>query len=252
MSHQSIEAIRSYIAELEIPEADASLATASRSDARTFTDSAPSAAVAGSSLVSFVGGLTGQQKSDVLNSTLLAQLAAKKKYDQYSQAMDWYRHYVDVLQNLGWNISNLNWQEGTVNRAIRLVDTTREVLRPICSTEEIGILEISFSALDNPTNTRQRELFDQQSMPGRQANFQTFPVSLDRGDPVMVLCATQMNTTEHKTRFFWITWEKSTVTKLAHSATKVVLNEGLYNEIRKDVTRKLGDNAHKFIEDLEI
>src|SRR5690349_9812246 len=53
------------------------------------------------SLVSFVAGLTAQQKSDTLNSVLLAQLAANTKFNRETQTRDWYDFFRTVLENVG-------------------------------------------------------------------------------------------------------------------------------------------------------
>ncbi len=45
--------------------------------------------------------MTGQEKSDVLDSVLFAQLVANKKYPAYAQTQIWYDEYRDVLKN-GW------------------------------------------------------------------------------------------------------------------------------------------------------
>ncbi len=46
--------------------------------------------------------IRSQNGMDLLNSNLLAQLAASKKYDRFSKADDWDRHYYNTLSNLAW------------------------------------------------------------------------------------------------------------------------------------------------------
>jgi len=58
------------------------------------------------SLISFVSNVNGQNRQDILNSTLLAQLAANKKYPNEDQMLNWYDTYIEVLQKTGWNIEN--------------------------------------------------------------------------------------------------------------------------------------------------
>lgn len=71
----------------------------------------PDGLVDAGSLVSFTSQLNGQHKEDVLNSTLLAQLAANKKYDRYSQTEDWYKFYTDVMGNIGWVMQSFKFDE---------------------------------------------------------------------------------------------------------------------------------------------
>ena len=54
------------------------------------------------SLVCFNSDVHSQQKEDVLESTLLAQLAANKKYDRFAAPKNWYVFYNKVLGKVGW------------------------------------------------------------------------------------------------------------------------------------------------------
>jgi hypothetical protein len=58
--------------------------------------------VAAASVVSFADGVTGQQKEDLLNSTLLAQLAANGRFDRERDTPNWYELYRTVLNGVGW------------------------------------------------------------------------------------------------------------------------------------------------------
>lgn len=61
-----------------------------------------SAYVAAASVVSFADGVAGQQKEDLLNSTLLAQLAANRRADREKDTLNWYEAYRTVLRGVGW------------------------------------------------------------------------------------------------------------------------------------------------------
>jgi hypothetical protein len=62
-----------------------------------------SAYVAAASVVSFADGVTGQQKEDLLNSTLLAQLGANHRFDREKDTLNWYGAYRTVLWGIGWH-----------------------------------------------------------------------------------------------------------------------------------------------------
>ena len=48
-------------------------------------------------------------QSDVINSTLLAQLAANKQYDRQNNVDQWYGYYKTVLEQVGWTVQNFEW-----------------------------------------------------------------------------------------------------------------------------------------------
>ncbi len=54
------------------------------------------------SIVSFASGISPAYRQDVLDSTLLASLAADKKYPDNSNPRAWYDFYVKVLSTIGW------------------------------------------------------------------------------------------------------------------------------------------------------
>ena len=253
MSHMSPAEIRSYIANLEIAEADPKQKTVFRADAPAFLDDEPGAVVDSGSLVSFVGGISGLHKSDVLNSTLLAQLAANKQFDRFKQTREWYTFYTDVLSNLAWNIPNFFFREYQPSGTeLVLSDAILDILSAIATGDEMKILEAALSGLrDNPSNEGPLTLFDQQSFPENIGTFQIFPCSMDRGDVVMAQAAMQFTSEKHVTRFLWFKWTSFSV-KLFQSSQKGVLNEDIYSKIRQDVITKLGDNAKQFILDLKI
>lgn len=95
-----LRASRHYIEALELPE----LHSKRSSDTNSVIDSA--ACINNRMLQSFAADLTEQQKSDVLNSTLLAQLAADKAYTKDAagryDVKGWYSKFSEVLLNLGW------------------------------------------------------------------------------------------------------------------------------------------------------
>lgn len=55
-------------------------------------------------LVCFAANVTGQQRSDMLNLLLLAQLAARKQYPEIEQAIDWHQSFKNVLMDIGCSI----------------------------------------------------------------------------------------------------------------------------------------------------
>jgi hypothetical protein len=61
-----------------------------------------SAYVGGASVAAFTDGIYGQQREDLLNSTLLAQLSANQAHAREGDTLDWYAWYRRVLLKLGW------------------------------------------------------------------------------------------------------------------------------------------------------
>ncbi|MBD2513138.1 hypothetical protein H6G91_39290 [Nostoc muscorum FACHB-395] len=250
---QVVDRIKEYISELELPEVDSKLPKVFRSESLAFQNDTPGAAANAGSLVSFVSGLTQEHKSDVLNSTLLAQLAATKKYDRFKQTRQWYEFYTSVLAQVGWVVPAFAYREYSPSGSSFLVaDAIIEILKAIATGNEMDILVTSLNALkNNPKNEGSLTLFEQQSFPENLGTFQVLPVGEDDGQLVMAMSALEFRADKHVTRFLWFSWSNVS-TKLFQSSQKAVLNEDVYSRVRAEVIKKLGDRASQYIKDIEI
>jgi hypothetical protein len=246
-----VKQIQQFIANLELAEIDTDLG-AFPQKGRVFQDNAEGGAVDAGSLVSFVSGISALHKSDVLNSTLLAQLAATKQYDRYKQTKEWYDSYIGVLANVGWVCPAFAFRDYKPSGSSFTVDASViEILKAIATGDEIDILTTALNSLKDPKNEKALTLFDQQSFPESLGTFQIMPCGEDDGQLVMALAAMKFTSEKHVTRFLWWQWT-SVTSSLFQSSQKAVLNEDVYSQVRQEVIKKLGDNAKKFIADLEI
>jgi hypothetical protein len=93
MSIATQQDLSAYIAALELD--DSRLPNTAPHPVRF--DTTDSGYVDAGSLISFVAGVSAENRADILNSTLLAQLAANKQYNREQQTQEWYGMYREVL-----------------------------------------------------------------------------------------------------------------------------------------------------------
>lgn len=98
------------------------------------TDYGEQAYVSGSGLVPFSNSLLAQEKSDVLDSILYAELTANQYYDRLSRYVDWYNLYISVLQSIGWDITPVGFTRynHTSGSSFRIADAIQSLLSPLC------------------------------------------------------------------------------------------------------------------------
>jgi hypothetical protein len=249
---RDIARVKDYIASLDIGEAPVAVNELFRPEARVFADGEPGAATDAGSLVSFVSGMSALHKSDVLNSTLLAQLAANKKFDRFNQMEEWYKFYTGVLEQVGWVVPAFAFERFTpAGNTLVVSDAVLQILDVITTGDELAIVRATLESLQDPENENALVLFDQESFPQNLGTFQIFPCAEDDGNVVMALAAMHFTAEKHVTKFLWFKWTSTTV-KLFRSAQKCVLNEDVYGQVRKEVIEKLGNRATEFIRDIEI
>lgn len=217
-------------------------------------DNEEAAQVNAGSLCSFTERLAGQQKSDVQNSTLFAQLAANKKFDRYLVPMDWYKYYTEVLGTIGWNQPAFAFDTYTSGGStVKLDEAVLGILAAIATGDELLIVKKTMSGLAGLSDdSKQMLVWNANSNKGNNGNFQIFPVdALPNGDVVMVLDGMQFDAKTSHARFLWWTWQSSSI-KIQRAAHKFVLNESVYSEVRQPIIDKLGDRAKQLVAGIDI
>jgi hypothetical protein len=205
------------------------------------------------SLTSFVGDIDVQQKSDVMNSTLLAQLGANKQYDRFTDPMRWYKFYIQVLQKVGWNIPGFAFEPYTSGKStINLDSEVLKILARIATHSEIELIAATINCLKGQSaGSKALNIWDANTSSGNSGSFQIFPVASVNDTVVMVLNAMQFKATTSHGGFLWWTWS-STQIQVQTAAGKFELNNDIYRQNRQQVLDKIGDKSTTFISDLDI
>ncbi len=205
------------------------------------------------SVVSFVAGVSAQNQSDVLNSTLLAQLAASKKYDRFKDTENWYKFYLDVLSNIGWVAQAFKFEQFTASGATLKMDKAiLKILAAIASKNQIAVVTATLKGLEELAGSDGRiVLLDTQSQNAGNGNFQISSVAESGGKIAMSLGTFYFNTKQQNTRFLWFSFNSSKI-RLFQDAEDITLNDEVYGPNRKKIIDKLGDNAKKYIDEIEI
>ena len=136
-------------------------------------------------LVPFTNELSGQHKSDVLNSTLLAQRAAdRKKYNRVTNTDEWYKFYVSVLGKLGWVIQNEVFEEyNTSGQSLQVSTALLDILQGILTENELDVVKRTLYSLKTSGNDAWWVVFDRKSSgPSKNGNFQITPCKEDDQD----------------------------------------------------------------------
>jgi len=208
--------------------------------------------VAAGSVASFVENLSVERQQDVLNSTLLAQLAATKKFNRETNTREWYSFYGDVLENLGWGITGFGFQEYQESAThLRMDKVALDLIASIATSNELVVLTKALGALAS-SDGKPTTIFDASGSTGNSGNFQIATCKEDKsGNVTTSFGAFYFAANSHQGRFLFWTWETKSI-NFYFSTRSLVLNEQIYSGNRETVIAKLGSNAKTFIADLEI
>ena len=206
------------------------------------------------SLVSFVEGVTEEDKNDVLYSVQIAQRAASGAYDRFTQTQFWYQKYTEVLQALGWaseqfSFSLFKQDEGE----FRMDQAALGIITAIATQNQLGVLKQAVSALseladdDGPIS-----LFDFHSSMQSSGNFQLGAVQRsDNGAVSLAIGSFYFHAVDDRRRFLFLRWGTRKI-QFWSAAQRMTLNKDFYARRRADVIAKLDADARDFIMDLKL
>ena len=207
----------------------------------------------GDSLIAFSDGVSKADQADVKNSCLLAQLAANKKFDREDQTHEWYSFYAEVLENVGWVVSQFDFKEmssldGSMEASVLML----EILAAACTGDELRAIQAAVDAFKALAQNDYRvRIFETSSHSEKFGNFQLSGCSMQNGGVAMTMGASYFSSKETITRLLFTKFSASSVKAYAGSQ-HMLLNTDVYSQVREEIIKKLGENAHDFIHDLII
>lgn len=244
-----------FVSSLELAEAPrAATALVGAAPRRlTLTTDKPSAKIDAGSIVSFIAGVGEQAQSDILNSTLLAQLNSDYMYDREKQTQDWYKNYVHVLGKVGWVIQGFEFQKyNSSSQGLTIDKVVIEILESMMTGNELAVAVSAIKALDSLAGNDGRiKLFHHSTSSNSGGSFQIASATEQNGAVAMKLGAFYMSYTTSQADVLW--WHyKSADVNIYKSGQGVTLNHDVYNQVRQAIISKLGDKAKTFVDDLPI
>jgi hypothetical protein len=254
MSDQSINRARKFVMQAELPEPapiDLEIGKARRKWADA---AAAQASVVGSDVIAFVESVTPEERQDILNATLLAQLVARKKVAEPRTLSDvrvWYDDYFDALSRVGFVLQHRDFAEyredsqsfeahkAILDVAAVLLAGSPGALLLIKSTLEA----LQKMSADDPWIT----LFNRESQSANTAHFEVSLVERDANAQLLLsLIAFGLEAQHNLTQVLFFKFRRNQVT-LHHYAGKVTINGPLLAAIRSEIAGRLVAYAGQYI-----
>ncbi|KAF9259970.1 hypothetical protein L218DRAFT_989830 [Marasmius fiardii PR-910] len=212
------------------------------------------AGVSGSQVMSFEKDMNLENRQDVINSCLLAQLAADRYYDRHTGRDQWYNIYRNVLSMLGWTVDSWEFCRATDTETRGTVDAqVVESMEKSLSSDELKLLKRSIDSLEE--NDKVYELFNKKSKRLKVANFRFGVCRVIRKVGYKTVQA-KMGYFSYKTHgnitdVLFANINDASVT-FEQGNGIMVLNTEVYDLLRESVFKKLGDSASSFVETYDI
>lgn len=207
------------------------------------------AAVNAGSLLSFVDGLSADEKEDVLYSIQFAQRAASKAFDRFAETRNWYRKYGEVLEALGWTTEQFAFVAKDQSEGdFRMDKEALSIISAIATQNQLAVITKSIEALSGLADGDGAiTLFDFQTSAENAGNFQIGAVQkAANGSLSMALGAFYFRSARRQRKFLFFSWGGAEV-NFYTAAQKLTFNTTLYGQVRAQVLAKLGAQAASYI-----
>ena len=210
-----------------------------------------SAAVVAGSLVAFAPGVSAQHQRDVLQSLLLAQLAANAKAERHKDPAAWFRAYTGVLEQTAWVVESSTTatryppQTSTFSAASVVSYGFRSL-----TSEELAYVTAAVHAFRSDSGGVSQVVFECPSHSGGIGNFQVAFVAEEGGVVGMRILQVSFNAPQHVTRLMLEDFTGTAKFQLAFLA--VAQNEEVYAKVRSSISAKVESRFEGSVALLEL
>jgi hypothetical protein len=252
-----VSTAQAFVSSLEIP-APKFGATATPVELE-FDAARSQAVVVGAEVVSFVQGINAEERSDIVNAALLAQLRAKKVMPEPAGIADlrtWYQQYFDVLSNVGFVTQQTNLQKYHAKTdGFQAHEAVLEVAATLLtgSPTALAVLASTVKALQKMDQSSPWiTVFNRESRSANTAHFQVSTVDRDpTGDLFIAMMAFGLEATSKVTQVLFFKFHKND-TKIENNAGKATINAMVLAALRPTISQKLVAHAADYLGQLEI
>ena len=256
MSHHDIARARAYVGSLDLPLQGPRFEAVDEAEGAVEFTAAPQAVVIGAQLAEFTPRVSADTRSAVADSLLIAQLAANKAASSAGDVFAWYGKYVEVLQNLGWLVTEMEFKEQQVadrNAGLHtaIIPVVTAMLAP-----GAALLPMVLSALNGlhemDASSKWITTFDRASQHAHGAKFQLSHVDADAdGNLTIAVMCFGIDTQRTVTQVLFFKFaEESAGLKSANGSLSMTLQQ--LAAARTEIAARVRPFVADFVKSLDI
>lgn len=247
---------KSYVAALQLsyPENSYKIAVRGVPAEPESTDEAKDTAyLDNKSIVSFVSGVSPENRQDILDSTLLAQLAAGHLYPDPKDLKLWYEKYTEVLRNIGWSIQENEFSEVASSGSLfEMKNAILGIISAAFGGNYVAIVTKVLDALKGLSDSDSKIVaFEKNTHSAGKGTFQLALVEEINDAVALHMAGFIVSTTSVVKRILFFSSKKETAT-VSSNTMACTLNKETYATVRSTIKQKLGDKAQQYISEIAI
>jgi hypothetical protein len=199
----------------------------------------PSGAVVAGSLVAFAPGVTALHQQDVLQSVLLAQLAANAKAQRHSDPVAWFGAYRSVMEQTAWVVDASSASTRYLPEVVKFSAATvvNDVFRRQVAPEELAYVTAVVNGYKSDVGGASQLVFECPSHSGGIGNFQVALAAEEGGVLSMRIAQVSFNAPQHVLQLMLEEFTSTAQFQVAFLA--LTQNEEVYSKIRSSIAGKL-------------
>lgn len=213
------------------------------------------AMVVGADIISFVSGTDPVLRTAIMNSSLLAQLAANRKVPTRDDIRAWYDAYFDVLVQLGWAIQDRGFSEhheaGDDFEAHQAILSVAASLLGPASTALV-VVQSTLESMKAMAKGAWMTIFQQESQGAKAARFQvTIAEPASAAGAVVTLMAFELAANARLTQVLFFKF-RSVDVKLRHSSGRLAIDATLLTSVAPAIAKRVNKFVESYVEDVPI
>jgi hypothetical protein len=211
-----------------------------------------SAAVVAGSVVAFAPGVSEQHRQDVVQSLLLAQLAANAKAERQKDPAGWFAAYRSVLEQTAWVVEASSSAARYLPPVATFTISTvaDDTFRPKVLAEELAFVIAAVNAFRSDQNSGAQLAFECPSHSGGIGNFQVVLAAEQDGTVIMRLAQISFNAPQHVVRLMLEEFTKTAQFRVGFLA--LAMNEEVFARLRPTIAAKLEDRLLGAVAPLQL
>ncbi len=203
------------------------------------------------SILSFASQVSAQNRSDVLNTVLLAQMAANKAVN--NDTLLWYNKFLEILSKTGWIIEGKDLQTYESNSDLfEIQNVIIDILTSVFGSTYIAIIKKTLDAIKGLSDEDKKiKAFEKNTMEASQSYFQIALATEENTVVAMKLGTFVINSFNNITSVLFFKAEKSKTT-VQYISKNATFNSDVFAIARGNVTKMLGENLLINIAEIDI
>ena len=255
MTRDSIAGAREFVTNIALPDPPLNMSVSK--DLFDYDAAKQQAVVVGADVIAFVKGITPEQRTDLVNASLLAQLVAKKKVANphtLASVKQWYNEYFDALSRIGFLIQDKGFAEyREASESFEAHEAILEIAATLLAGTPgaLALVKTTLESLQKMSaNSPWITLFHRESRSANTARFQMSLVNQDeQGRLLVTLIAFGLEAQTMLTQVLFFKFHTHDV-QLHHHSGQVTINAPLLAAVRDQIASKLTAYASDYIKGL--